>query len=1148
MGDATTGGTAPMMRLEIGLAWSQYRQGKWSAKTTSGDVRVRLLVETDDPVLTVPDTRWLYFTTDTKLIEGDLFINCVLNLQGWSAAPLWLSLADVLVNRFQLRGEAIYVNFFEPSPAGSTGDQPTWPPVIAWGPTTYPATDAAGTTVLKPVPRAGSSIDAHYTPVVRPAGTDIQHMQLVETSTAELVLDGHAVLGPARASFAFPLPVRGSSFVCSDGHRSFIVDTERDPVAGVKAHLAPGSDGRSTRYRFALLYHPYVQDFVRAHNRYGLDALLDWSTQAKVLQRDHREFFFHYDPVEGVALGPREEVDFSYGGAYSAYNWEIFFHAPLLIAQRLTDNQRFEEAQRWFHYVFDPTTSSKDPVPRRFWKVRPLHENDDLEPIEAVLGGSGGNAASGDFATKWALWSGDEDGTRSLSEQIEEWKDNPFNPHLIARMRPIAYQKNVVMKYIDNLIAWADQQFRRDTIESINEATQLYLLAADILGPRPRALPERRPRAMTYDELAPRLDDFSNALVSLENVAPPPPRKKGAGATPPGKLAGAGGPGSMHWAHAAPTTLYFCIPPNEKLLGYWDTTADRLFKIRHAMNIEGVARQLPLFEPPIDPALLVRAAAAGIDLTHRARRSLRARSTLSLRGARPEGQRAVFRAQGPRRGAPLRAREARRRGAHDAPGDARGRRPQPRQGGQEAADRGGRRRGGRAGSDAGNHERAISVLQPRPEGEPLGDGAHRRLEDSPPVCRDRTRHPGGRRGHPPDPGGRRGHLRGDGDARDQGRRFGGQNFASAMRESATAINMVAQEYTHNATIASIQGGYERRWHEWKLQERLAVLELVQIDRQKDVASIRKSIAEHDLASHVRQIENADAVEELLRDKFTNRQLYDWTVSQVSAVYFQTYRLAYDMAKRAERAFRFERGLTSSSFVQFGAWDGLKKGLLAGERLSLDLKRMEIAYLDKNRREYEISRHVSLRLHDPANLIALKLTGVCTIRLPEALFDADYPGHYFRRIKSLSITIPCVTGPYTSVNATLTLLKSRIRVDAEVGAEYAADEHFLQDFAAVQSIATSTAESDAGVFELGFRDERYLPFEGAGAIAERVRETGSALAVVRGRHRPVRLHGLELRGIEIARDRRASRSSAFSAATAAFSCSGVVCPLMVIGPV
>ena len=42
--------------------------------------------------------------------------------------------------------------------------------------------------------------------------------------------------------------------------------------------------------------------------------------------------------------------------------------------------------------------------------------------------------------------------------------------------------------------------------------------------------------------------------------------------------------------------------------------ADRLFKIRHCMNIEGVVRQLALFDPPIDPGMLVKAAAAGIDI------------------------------------------------------------------------------------------------------------------------------------------------------------------------------------------------------------------------------------------------------------------------------------------------------------------------------------------------------------------------------------------------------------------------------------------------------------------------------------------------------------------------------------------------------
>src|SRR5262249_11528479 len=60
--------------------------------------------------------------------------------------------------------------------------------------------------------------------------------------------------------------------------------------------------------------------------------------------------------------------------------------------------------------------------------------------------------------------------------------------------------------------------------------------------------------------------------------------------------------------------LFFCIPRNDKLLSYWDTVADRLFKIHNSLNLLGMFRQLPLFEPPIDPALLARATAAGLDV------------------------------------------------------------------------------------------------------------------------------------------------------------------------------------------------------------------------------------------------------------------------------------------------------------------------------------------------------------------------------------------------------------------------------------------------------------------------------------------------------------------------------------------------------
>ena len=174
------------------------------------------------------------------------------------------------------------------------------------------------------------------------------------------------------------------------------------------------------------------------------------------------------------------------------------------------------------------------------------------------------------------------------------------------------------------------------------------------------------------------------------------------------------------------------------------------------------------------------------------------------------------------------------------------------------------------------------------------------------------------------------------------------------------------------------GGYQRRWDDWKLQEKLAAKELEQIERQIAAAEIRKAIARLELDNHDRQIENSEEIEEFLRDKFTNEELYNWMVTQISMLYFRVYQLAYHLAKRAEKAYRFERGISSSDFIQFGYWDSLKKGLLSGDRLYLDLKRLEMAYLDQNKREYEITKHISLVLHDPMALIALKETGQCEV--------------------------------------------------------------------------------------------------------------------------------------------------------------------------
>ena len=44
------------------------------------------------------------------------------------------------------------------------------------------------------------------------------------------------------------------------------------------------------------------------------------------------------------------------------------------------------------------------------------------------------------------------------------------------------------------------------------------------------------------------------------------------------------------------------------------------------------------------------------------------------------------------------------------------------------------------------------------------------------------------------------------------------------------------------------------------------------------------------------------------------------------------------------------------------------------------------------------------------------------------------------------------------------------------------EDLLKRYGATEAIATSTGQNDTGLFELNFRDERYLPFEYAGAVS------------------------------------------------------------------
>lgn len=807
----------------------------------------------------------------------------------------------------------------------------------------------------------------------------------------------------------------------------------------------------TSAYYFQTFYHSHIHEFKKALNKDGIDGLMKLEVQTST---NTMKFDENYDPNDqlvaniGKYLHPTNKIDFDYTGAYSIYNWELFFHSPMLIAQRLSDNQRFEEAQKWFHYIFNPTANTDDVGQpstdvQRFWRFRPFYEKagEPIETLADILTAIGNNSAS-------AL------------QQIEVWENDPFKPHAIARLRTLAYMKTVVMKYIDNLIAWADQLFRRDTIESVNEATNLYILASNILGKQPESVPARATTAkQSFDELGTDLDSLSNALKALESYVGPHAAKNKSGVTTTNNV---------------PEIAYFCVPANPQLLGYWDKVADRLFKIRNCMNIEGQTRSLPLYEPPIDPALLVKAAAAGIDINsvlddinesasnyrfsyivQKANEfcgdvkalgasllsALEKRDAEHLAALRANQEIALLDKVRLVKETQVQEAEANMVALAESKKIIQSRfdyyssRPYMNNKEKEAMRL----------TKVGNTLQTISsYLATSGGGLKLVPQFHAQAISA------------------------------------VGASFGGLQIGGSLKEIGTSLGIVGSVFQAKARNAATIAGYERRMDDWQFQAKAAEKELAQIDKQLIAAEIRIAITQKELDSHDQQVAHATEVEEYMRTKFTNKQLYNWMVSQISATYFQSYQLAFDMAKRAERCYDYELPYgkkVTGGYIKFGYWDSLKKGLLSGEKLQLDIRKLEVAYIENNKREFELTKHISLALTDPEALIQLKQNGSSYISLYEELFDLDYPGHYYRRIKSVSISIPCVSGPYTTINATLSLEKSAIRKVANIS------ETLTLDTGSIMSIATSGAQNDSGLFELNFNDARYLPFEGRGAISE-----------------------------------------------------------------
>jgi hypothetical protein len=846
-------------------------------------------------------------------------------------------------------------------------------------------------------------------------------------------------------------------FFYADDRRSFMI--ERDFSVGKSLYMP---------CKVTLNEHPLVWKMIRELNRFGVEGLLTSNDPGLKRQQASEPHPYElkitnpgpvgspsiplsYVPKPLVGTLPALNYNFDATGTYSLYNWETFFHSVSLIGQQLRVNGKYKEAYKWLNYIFDPanrdvlTGTPTPPAMAKYWKVKPFLIDATTGSIQYLMR----VLAAPPNTTYYNLAKKNE-----IIKQINSWKASPFDPHKIAFLRPRAYMLWTVMEFVQNIIDWADSLFRQDTMESLHEALNLYVVASQLLGDRPKKVARPTPDCKSYDQIAALVDDFSNLLVEFENIT-----IMGPGGGPP--------------VNVTVTDLYFCIPANPKLLALWDLVEDRLFKIRHCMNIEGKKRELALFSPPIDPALLVRAAAAGLSIEDALEdlASPLPHYKFSYLVQKANEFNNDVKALGSQLLGTLEKKDAEELSLF-------------RQIHEQNILRASRTLKLMAIDDAKQSvetlKKSKNLIQIRlldyqnrkyiNTRETTAQSFTKKAEDLA-LVEQGVRAVAGLLSLIPD-------LYAS--ATPKIKVFGGSKLNTFVSAGANVLGIVSSVNRNKASMSLTFASYDRRQEDWNLQIKTATEELLQVDRQILSTEIKIAVAEKELQNHDLQIAQSEEMYDWLKEKYTNGNLYNWMAGQVKSVYKKTFNLAYDLAKRAQICLDYELGVTTpTNIVQFGQWDSTKSGLLAGESLALQLRQLEAKYIKENEREYEMSKNISLALLNPRKLDDLIMNGECTFELPEYLFDLDHAGQYKRRIKTVSISIPCIAGPNTNISAILTLNKAVIRPTGASNSYTPADPQSIP----LESIMTSSAQNDSGVFELNFKDERYLPFEGKGAISE-----------------------------------------------------------------
>ncbi|WP_295040576.1 neuraminidase-like domain-containing protein [uncultured Fibrobacter sp.] len=867
--------------------------------------------------------------------------------------------------------------------------------------------------------------------------------------------------------------------------------------------------GNKRVYEFILMSHPIMDEFFNQYRNGGKKELHTRGIQALEKVQSYYTMYSGYNYYFGSAIGyhiagdwaawdmgqsffesnycptyhvtkpyPAPYVDFSWNSPNGIYNWELFFYVPVRIADKLIAEEKYEAALEWLQLVFDPQGKKEGPekiarwaddLPSgaQYWRFLPFYANPDAD--KTILESLAVLEESDNSQKK-----------KDLQCLIEQWKFDPFEPHLIAKQRLVAYQKFVVMKYLNTLIARGDELFTQDTTESVNLAIQFYIMAADILGPKSAEAPDPLiGKIKTADDL---IDDagkdgnldWANSLLEYEDsmlIGRIRDRDTYQNKYPYR---------TSLIANISKQTFYFNVPRNENLMTFWETVADRLYKIRNSLNIEGVKRTLALFAPPIDPGMLVKARAAGISIS----------DILADAGAAlPHYRFKVIVAKALEIARDLRnMQETLLQALKDKDSEALAQlRMQHRIAAKKLSQNIFEIQMKELETEASSlevekekktkkqehHKSNIEKLKTDFENgyaktmQKVAD-LREKVESAKRIASAMYSIP-------------------DLDAGGIVNAFGGIDFHMAAyggRKLGEAAITMAESYLSKAMereAAALQqkakGEEKKATEEESFEESIATNEIDQTEKQILINTIRQQRNEKEQELFEKELERDEEEYEFLCDKFTNKDLHEWLVKQMTKLSKTMCKLTTKVAKMAEKCYHFEIGDTdmgnAKSFISNSYWDGAYSGLLSADRLIADLHAMEVAYLENDKREQEITWPISLRkikniADDADGTLILSTLSNCSFDINSSDICSKL-GISFCRIHDVRLRVVAPDFHGLALNAKLTLESNTLKYN----------DYEIQNRIGICTFATGMANSDCGKFDFNFKTEKYTSFEGAG---------------------------------------------------------------------